>query len=179
MYADNMADLIDWMEATEQTPGLSVLGHGHMVHQRYLELVQELELGVGPTVLQNLWESLRERLVSPEDIEEYQIYHDCGKPVCSVGGRFPDHAYHSAKQWSLLHGRGTVSELMSMDMVFHLANAEAAKLIWTHHLAPTLYVTAWAEILANASMFGGEDSVSFKKKRKRLDRAGRALKSLY
>lgn len=176
MYATNLPDLIKRMEACEQTPGLSVLEHGHRVHQSYLQLVQELEQGVGPAVLQSLWEGLRERLVSPEDIEEYQIYHDCGKPVCSVGGRFPDHAYHSAKQWSLLHGRGTVSELMSMDMVFLLANAEAAKLIWTHHLAPTLYVTAWAEILANASMFGGEDSTSFKIKRKKLERAGRALK---
>ena len=99
MYADNLSDLIAWMECTEQTRGLSVLGHGHMVHESYLQLVSELEQGVGPSVLQNLWESLRERLVSPADIEEYQVYHDCGKPVCAADGHFPDHAEHSAKQW--------------------------------------------------------------------------------
>lgn len=177
MYADNLPDLILRM-ACEQTPGLSVLEHGHRVHESYLQLVQELELGDGPAVLQNLWESLRERLVSPEEIRTYQIYHDCGKPACLEDGRFPDHAYHSMAQWSRLYGSGTVSELMGMDMAFHLANAEAAKLLWENPLAPTLYVTAWAEIRANASMFGGEDSVSFKMKRKRLERAGRALKSL-
>lgn len=177
MYADNLSDLIDWMEATEQTPGLSVLGHGYMVHESYLQLVQELEQGVGPAVLQNLWEALRERLVSLEDIEEYQVYHDCGKPVCANGGHFPGHAEHSANQWARLFGVGTVSELMRLDMKFHLMNAEEAATFWSNPLAPTLYVTAWAEILANASMFGGVDSTSYKIKKKKLERAGRALKS--
>lgn len=176
MYADNLSDLIAWMECTEQTRGLSVLGHGHMVHESYLQLVSELEQGVGPSVLQNLWESLRERLVSPADIEEYQVYHDCGKPVCAADGHFPDHAEHSAKQWEKLFGPGTVSELMRLDMKFHLMNATEAADFWSHPLAPTLYVTAWAEIRANAEMFGGEDSTSFKIKRKKLERAGRALK---
>ena len=178
MYADNLSDLIAWMECTEQTRGLSVLGHGHMVHESYLQLVSELEQGVGPSVLQNLWESLRERLVSPADIEEYQVYHDCGKPVCAADGHFPDHAEHSAKQWEKLFGPGTVSELMRLDMKFHLMNATEAADFWSHPLAPTLYVTAWAEIRANAEMFGGEGSTSFKIKRKKLERAGRALKSL-
>lgn len=177
MYADNLSDLIDWMEVTEQTPGLSVLGHGYMVHQRYQELLEELNRGDGPPVLQNLWETLRERLVSPEDIEEYQVYHDCGKPVCANGGHFPNHAEHSAKQWERLFGKCTVAELMRLDMQFHLMNAEEAATFWENPLAPTLYVTAWAEIQANASMFGGVDSTSYKIKRKKLERAGRALKS--
>lgn len=177
MYADNLSDLIAWMEATEQTHGLSVLEHGHMVHESYLQLVDELDQGVGPSVLQNLWESLRERLVALKDIEEYQVYHDCGKPVCAAGGHFPGHAEHSANQWAKLFGQGTVSELMRLDMKFHLMNAEEAATFWSHPLAPTLYVTAWAEIRANAGMFGGEDSTSFKIKKKKLERAGRALKS--
>lgn len=176
MYATNLPELIERMKSCEQTSGLSVLEHGHMVHESYLQLVQELEQGVGPVTLQNLWEWLRERLVSPDEIRTYQIYHDCGKPVCANGGHFPEHAKHSCKQWAKIYGNGTISRLMGMDMCFHLMNAAQASTFWKNPLAPTLYVTAWAEIRANAGMFGGEDSVSFKKKRKRLERAGRALK---
>lgn len=180
MYATSFESLIESMKATEQTAGLSVLEHGHSVHQSYQELLRELDRGEGPPVLQSLWETLSGRLVSPEQIERYQVYHDCGKPVCASDGHFPDHAEHSANQWALLFPDDTVvADLMRLDMQFHLMNAEDAKAFWPHPLAATLYVTAWAEIRANAAMFGGEDSVSYKMKRKRLERAGRALKSLY
>lgn len=177
MYATNLNDLISRMQACEQTAGVSVLEHGWSVHQSYQDLIKALDRGYGPTVLQNLWETLRERLVAPDDIEVYQTYHDCGKPACANEGHFPDHAEHSAKQWEAIYGPGIVSELMRLDMKFHLMNATEAADFWSHPLAPTLYVTAWAEILANAAMFGGEDSVSFKIKKKKLERAGRALKS--
>lgn len=176
MYATSFESLIDSMESTEQTSGLSVLEHGRMVHQRYRELVQELNQGIALPGIQNVWERIRERLVSPEEMERYQVYHDCGKPACAADGHFPDHAEHSANQWALLFPEDvTVSDLMRLDMQFHLMNAEDAKAFWPHPLAPTLFVTAWAEILANASMFGGVESTSFKMKRKRLERAGRAL----
>lgn len=176
MYATNFDSLIESMKSTEQTTGISVLDHGHRVHQRYLELVQELNQGIALPGIQNVWERLRERLVSPAEMERYQVYHDCGKPACASDGHFPDHAEHSANQWALLFPEETVvADLMRLDMQFHLMNAEDAKAFWPHPLAPTLFVTAWAEILANAEMFGGQESTSFKMKRKRLERAGRAL----
>lgn len=179
MYATSFEELTLAMAATEQTAGLSVLEHGHSVHQHYQELLRELNQGDGPPTLQNLWETLSGRLVDADLIWRYQVYHDCGKPVCADNGHFPDHAEHSANQWALLFPEDPiVADLMRMDMQFHSMNAADAAIFWEHPLAPTLYVTAWAEIRSNASMFGGEDSVSFKMKKKRLDRAGRALKSL-
>jgi hypothetical protein len=176
MYATNFDDLQTRMAATEQTAGVSVLEHGHSVHQRYQELLRELNQGKGNPTLQKVWESVRERLMDPDLIWRYQVYHDCGKPACAQDGHFPDHAEHSANQWALLFPEDpVVADLMRMDMQFHLTNAEDARSFWAHPLAPTLYVTAWAEILSNASMFGGEDSTSFKIKRKKLERAGRAL----
>lgn len=176
MYATSFDSLIGSMKATEQTAGVSVLDHGHRVHQRYGELVQELNQGIALPGIQNVWERIRERLVSPDQMERYQVYHDCGKPACHTDGHFPDHAEHSANQWALLFPEETVvADLMRLDMQFHLMNAEDAKAFWPHPLAPTLFVTAWAEILANAEMFGGQESTSFKMKRKRLERAGRAL----
>lgn len=178
MYATNLPDLIERMKACEQTRGLSVLEHGHSVHESYLQLIRELEQGDGPPVLQDRWEWLRERLVAFDEIWRYQVYHDCGKPACAADGHFPNHAEHSAIQWGILNPSDSrVFDLIRHDMKFHLINAEEAADFWPHPLAPTLYVTAWAEIRANAGMFGGEDSVSFKIKRKKLERAGRALKS--
>lgn len=40
--------------------------------------------------------------------------------------------------------------------------------LWKQPYAPTLYFTAWAEIMANSKMFGGFDSTSFKIKKKAL-----------
>ena len=39
--------------------------------------------------------------------------------------------------------------------------------------AITLYLTAWAELIANSKMFGGYGSTSFKIKRKALIQAGK------
>lgn len=43
-------------------------------------------------------------------------------------------------------------------------------------VAPSLLLTAWAEIFANAEMFGGRESISFKMKYKSLSRATRAIR---
>jgi len=93
---------------------------------------------------------------------------------------FPDHANASADVWmNLFPEESVISELMRKDMTFHMAKSEDFDTIWTDPLAPTLYITAWAEILANCTMFGGQDSTSFKIKKKKLIQAGkRYLNSL-
>jgi hypothetical protein len=42
----------------------------------------------------------------------------------------------------------------------------------------SLYLTAWAEIIANSSMFGGAESTSFKIKKKCLISAGKKLMAI-
>lgn len=115
----------------------------------------------------------------------YQEYHDCGKPFCRTVDdegkvHFPDHANVSANVWNTLFpDESTIQELMHKDMTFHMGRSEDFDEIWKDPLAPTLYITAWAEIIANSTMFGGQDSTSFKIKKKKLIQAGKKyLKSL-
>lgn len=87
---------------------------------------------------------------------------------------FPDHANVSADTWKCVFPEEIlIQELMRKDMLFHLAKSDDFEVIWSDPLAPTLYVTAWAEILANCTMFGGQDSTSFKIKKKKLIQAGK------
>ncbi len=107
--------------------------------------------------------------------DEYQLFHDCGKPFClqidETGRRhYPNHAEVSADIWLELDEPNSfiISELMRHDMDFHITKGDDIASLWRFDLAPTLFFTALAEIYANASMFGGLESDSFKIKRKRL-----------
>lgn len=108
----------------------------------------------------------------------YQEWHDCGKPLCLTvdeTGRkhYPDHARWSKEQFlKLFPEEQQAAYLIEHDMDWHLAknNADFERLSKEPH-AFTLYLTAWAEIHANAVLFGGTESDSFKIKRKRLEKA--------
>ena len=63
---------------------------------------------------------------------------------------------------------------MELDMVVHTMSAAELDEFAARPEAPTL-LTGLAEVHANAEMFGGQESVSFKSKWKHLDRRGRAL----
>src|SRR3546814_665700 len=90
------------MSVCEQTKGLSVLAHGHLVRQRYVSLTSSLAAGSLPEGDWRLpdWvetPGLLDRLLSDDVIEAYQVHHDCGKPYClridDEGRRhFPAHA---------------------------------------------------------------------------------------
>lgn len=105
------------------------------------------------------------------------MFHDCGKPLCLTidenGKRhFPCHSEYSYEQYKLLFPVNfIVQELIRLDMDFHTKRGEDIKKLWKNPLAPTLYLTAWAELYANASMFGGIESTSFKIKKKQLVKA--------
>lgn len=165
-YAESLEELEAMMKATQQTQGMDVLEHGYRVHEAF----KKLDANSCP-----LYTELVGKLVDAETLKRYHVYHDCGKPLCADGtGRFPDHARISAAQWSTLFPEDmTVAYLMSKDMDFHTARAGDYATLWQHPLAPTLYLTAWAEIYANAEMFGGVESDSFKIKRKRLIQAAK------
>lgn len=180
------------MRACEQAPGLSVWRHGEMVAERYAELVAHLrELAAGrgagglagwrlPEWLTEHAGLLLARQVDFATAQRYQLFHDCGKPYVlefdDAGRRhFPGHAEASARLWRELGGDEVECELMAQDMDAHTLKAEGLEEFATRPTAATLLLTALAEVHANAEMFGGQESVSFKSKWKHLDRRGRAL----
>lgn len=171
----------------EQTKGLSVLQHGESVHDFFLDLKQQMQ-GANP---RHPWKipawagdkALWENLLPDDVIREYQIYHDCGKPFCKTideEGRahFPNHAAISKKIWQEANGNPISADLMGMDMDIHLLSGEGIQEFASRPHAATLLLTGLAEIHANASMFGGIESTSFKMKWKHIDRRGKQISKL-
>ncbi len=113
------------------------------------------------------------------DITYYHWFHDCGKPLCLIVGEdgkrsYPNHEIYSARQFLEVYpDNHQVATLIVMDMDFHRLRGDDVTKLWEHDLAPTLYFTAWAEIIANSKMFGGQESTSFKIKKKCLIQAGK------
>lgn len=107
----------------------------------------------------------------------YQQWHDCGKPYCrtvDADGKvhYPDHAVVSGLIWGQLGGNALIGEFISRDMECHLLKpAEAAEYAKKPH-AIIMLISALCETHANAEMFGGFQSDSFKIKYKRLDKCG-------
>lgn len=160
------------MLACEQAPGLNMLQHGIAVHEQYLRLLETAEP----------W--LVERQLPLSITKRYHIYHDCGKHlVLEVGEdgrrRFPGHAKASAEQYrAVFPGDEIVADLIERDMDFHTCRGGELDALCMHPHAASLYLTAWAEINANAKMFGGRDSESYKIKASRLKKAGKKLRAM-
>jgi hypothetical protein len=181
----NLAALVAEMKNCEQMQGLSVLQHGQMVNDRYFEMLAHLRDGVP---LAGEWklpewtaDPLLLELQLPEaTVARYAVYHDCGKPRCLVvdadGKRhFPDHARVSREVW-LEHGGDPVeADLIGMDMDAHLLKDAGVAEFAARPQACTLLMVALCEVHANASLFGGVDTTSFKMKWKQLDRRGKAV----
>lgn len=125
-------------------------------------------------------------LVPANELICYQLYHDCGKHLClevSEDGkrRFPNHAEISYNQFvKIFPNKPLAAELVKYDMTLHtLKGDELLDFIKAKfYLFPTLYFTAWSEIIANSEMFGGVDSVSFKIKKKHLMSVGKKALSI-
>jgi len=123
---------------------------------------------------------LLSKLPSKETLALYQRYHDCGKPYCrqiDADGRqhFPNHALVSKEVWLQHGGSLEIAELIGLDMCVHLLKAEDVPAFAEKPQASALILTALAEVYANAPMFGGTDSTSFKIKFKHIERRGRQL----
>ncbi len=177
--------LLEQMRACEQMPGLSVLDHGIAVGNRYAELIRHIRDGKPLTSEWRLPEWIYDPLILmrllPDDLmETYQIWHDCGKPSCLVVDdegkrRFPNHAQVSKDIWLSLGGDERVGDLIGMDMDAHLLRDEGVPDFAKRPQAVALLLTALAEIHANATMFGGIESTSFKIKAKALAKRGKAV----
>lgn len=177
------------MKTTEQTTGVSVLKHGEMVMDRYHDLHGWLCNGAQltmrwrlPSWLMNssLHEWLVAQLPSLEVSDMYQLYHDCGKPYCltidAEGHRhFTEHALVSKNKWLSISGDADVAELIGMDMDIHMLRPESVSEFASRRFAVLLLLTGLCEIHANAEMFGGFESDSFKIKWKKIEQRGKAI----
>jgi len=173
------------MEACEQTQGLSVLAHGYSVNAYYHDLRSHVLDG---TPLEYDWKLpewvfdviIWENQADLETINNYQIYHDCGKPRCleidDEGRRhFPNHAEVSANTWKELGGTDREVNLMRDDMCIHLLKDAGVSEFAKKEDWATLLITGLCEVHSNASMFGGVDSTSFKIKWKQINKRGKAI----
>lgn len=177
--------LLESMRNCHQTAGMTVLEHGEMVRDYYRDLIAHL---IDRQPLAFAWRLpiwiydplLLESLPPDSMMAEYHVFHDCGKPLCRVvddEGRqhFPDHAAVSEAAWLAAGGDAEVGTLIGMDMDAHLLKGEDVEHFARRPQACALLLTALSEVHANASMFGGIESVSFKMKWKHLDKRGKAI----
>ncbi len=120
-----------------------------------------------------------------DDIKDYLVYHDCGKPFClyvdSEGKRhFPNHAQISKEVFLQYSNNKLVGNLIGNDMLCHITKPKDFLSICDVENIEVLLCAGIASIHANADMFGGFDSDSFKMKFKNLDKLGeRILKHKY
>ena len=115
-----------------------------------------------------------------DDLQTYQQWHDCGKFYCQeldTDGKahYPDHAQVSADIWRGLGGDPKIGQLIGDDMLCHHLRPADALSFASNPNALALLVTALCELHANASMFGGISSDSFKIKFKRLEKCGNII----
>ncbi len=160
----------------------NTLEHGEAVWAKY----QALQAAAAEGALPEGWRAPKwwsveaaQRLASaqpdPGLMSNYLRYHDCGKPLCrqvDEQGRahFPDHARASAELWASIGGHPDEVWLMANDMLLHAGLAQECEPLKGHRLMPALMFAALAELHANAEMFGGPQTDSFKAKAKQLER---------
>lgn len=175
------------MRTCEQTKGQSVLEHGLSVKRKTFELLDHLEKGVPlksdwniPDWIYTNKKYILDNLVDRKTIKEYTILHDCGKPYCiqydDEGKRhFPNHAQVSADVYSSFSENSVIRNLILHDMDIHLLRAEDDLKFASMPNPITHIVVGLAELHANAEMFGGIESDSFKIKWKRINKRGRSI----
>ena len=171
----NFDQLEEKMKNCFQFQNMNMIDHGNMVHQYYSDLIgsrnYEWDFGkVGQMV-----DDLIPSAFSKEYMKNYQVYHDCGKPHCRTVDEqgkqhFPNHAQVSYNVWLQAGGDPETAWFILHDMDFHTLKGDDLNDILSDPRSISLLLTAWAEIHANAQMFGGIDSTSFKIKRKHLEK---------
>lgn len=168
------------MQSGFQTKGISYWEHGALVSARFRDLMNPNPNMVWrmPTWFTENADWIRAKLAPDFDtIITYQLWHDCGKPYCRTvddDGKvhYPNHAQVSADIWRELGGDPMIGDLIERDMDCHLLRPDGCCAFAAKPYALILLVSALCELHANASMFGGFSSDSFKIKFKRLDRCG-------
>lgn len=177
------------MKACEQSQGQTIHQHGVSVGEYFADLTSYLRTGKPekawrfPSWINEHKDMLLSRILPDDIIQEYALFHDCGKPFCLTvdeeGKRhFPDHAKVSAEAYlsaSQNQNKEIIADLILHDMDIHTMKAEDTSAFCESPRAATLLLTGLAEIHSNAAMFGGIDSTSFKIKHKRIEQRGKAI----
>lgn len=163
------------METCYQSANETVWQHCQSVAKTYFDLLEHPDKYPLPPIIRDNFEYIRQHQVPPGIVRQYLEWHDCGKPACAtlINGRqsFPNHAEVSQRVFREAGGDDAAARLIGLDMVFHITKpaeivAQTASLDTTTVM--TLMLAAWASIFANAEMFGGTDSESFKIKASQL-----------
>lgn len=170
---------------------MSMLDHGEDVRSWYEDLQNLVMSSPTPSTARFAkwkmpsWigsDAIRQHFLTADDeiIRLYQIYHDCGKPLCrevdSDGKQhFPNHAETSKARWLECGGSPEVAELIGMDMDVHRLKACEVEEFASRPQAMTLLLTGLCELHSNAQMFGGIESTGFKFKK--LERFGARIVS--
>ncbi len=141
--------------------------HGKSVNEWYKKLL------ANPSMTNDESITAWIKTYQPIDLMPYHYFHDCGKPFChtvDADGKehYPNHAQVSYDMYIEMFGETAYAEMILHDMDFHTKRGDEINEIWKLPYADHLYITAWSELFANALMFGGTESDSFKIKRKRL-----------
>jgi len=178
MYPQSKDDLLMDMLECEQRKNVCVLGHGKNVHKNYRKILRQLKgrrnffpVFELPDFFENpdITQFILKNQLRFQDVREYQIFHDCGKPYCrSVGDdgkvHFKDHEKISAEVARLVKFNPTVISLIENDMLFHKENFSGV-IANNVKLHCTLALTAIAELYENSVTF---EEISFKIKRKKI-----------
>ena len=174
------------MQSCLQTENQTIYQHGLSVKEHYFDLLFMLKNNTElpgwklPEWFFQFREQILNKLLSEDIIEEYTIYHDCGKPYCleidSMGKKhFPNHADKSYEIWLSTGGTEQVARLMKMDMIIHKMKAVDIDNFIKHTEAITLLLAGLAEVHSNSKMFGGISSESFKIKWNQINKRGKVI----
>ncbi len=166
-----------------QTNGMTIFEHGIMVCDFFTELHNHIVHSDPlkyewhlPEDFINFYKNTALELESLETMQTYALYHDCGKSECLVideNGRrhFPNHSQVSYDEWMKITQDERIGWYILHDMDLHIFKGECLDDTLVDPRAINLLLMAYSEIHANASMFGGIESTSFKIKKKKLDKA--------
>lgn len=175
-YYISLPKLLGAMRDCYQFDNVSMYDHGLLVSKEYCNIISSLENGIVPEHLPEQLLTLYKTntLLCFSKMLNYHILHDCGKPLVKTVDEegkqhFPNHSQVSYNQFIKIYPNNEEEAFMiKHDMDFHsLSISELQDLVQTKY-GFSLYLTAWAELLANAQMFNGFESVSFKIKKKKL-----------
>lgn len=170
------------MKNCYQFRDLNVLEHGYSVRNKYrilLEQIQNSDSSLPDYIIKNK-DFILENQYLPEILEAYQIYHDCGKPYCEVidehgKKHFPNHAKMSYQIYAkYFYPDKLILKFILSDMIFHAGTMEEIENFLSiqkdKKFVVSLWLTNYAELLANKEMFDSSGDISFKIKQKKLER---------
>lgn len=178
------------MQNCFQFQDLSVLGHGIAVMRKARLLYKEKCDGfVLPDWFRENLGGIIKQAHDWKTIKRYAVWHDIGKPYCRIvdeNGKqhFPGHAEKSKEIFlEKVCPNKVVGDLIGNDMVLHTIKSEQLTSLLANGFAKqdafTLLIVAFAELHANAEMFGGVESVGFKMKYKQLDKRGKQILTFF